>query len=201
MEQARARASAAVSAVLLVVTVASAEVEKKEIHACPDAQGEVVYQDEPCLEAPPKPPPKPSPAPSPKSAPTPAAAVRGPRPSTVRPSAPVARPASSTPSPRLVKVRDAAAEQVWRAFLAALSGGDRATARACLTSSALREWGPKIDTLPADSLKEAAGSWARYEFEGDLGPYYGVRALRANARPSWIFLERTTSGGWKIAAI
>jgi len=194
MMQPRARASVAASIVLLVVTAARAEAEKKEIHACTDPQGEVVYQDEPCLDTPRKPAPKPAPV-------TSGLPVRAPKPAVVRRSAPTARPALPAPAPRAVKVRDAAAEQVWRTFLAALNGGDRTAARSCLTSSALREWGPKIDTLPADTLKEAAGAWARYEFEGDLGPYYAVRTLRAGARPSWIFLERTTKGDWKIAAI
>lgn len=51
-----------------------------------------------------------------------------------------------------------------------------------------------------DSLLETVTSFTGYISEGDLGPYWSIRALRPGTRPKWIFFERTISGEWKIVA-
>ena len=45
--------------------------------------------------------------------------------------------------------------------------------------------------------KDAKGDFV---YQGDLGPFWSIRALRAGMRPKWIFFERTGSGEWKIGA-
>jgi hypothetical protein len=85
-------------------------------------------------------------------------------------------------------------------FVGAVKTGDRALVLSCLTSSALADLGPDVDELPLQQLQAAVGSFTGYVVEGDVGPYWSVRALREGARPKWIFLERTGYGEWKIGA-
>ena len=84
--------------------------------------------------------------------------------------------------------------------MGAVKSGDRALVLSCLTNSALADLGPDVDELPLGDLQATVGSFTGYVVEGDLGPFWSVRALRAGARPKWIFLERTGSGDWKIGA-
>jgi hypothetical protein len=71
----------------------------------------------------------------------------------------------------------------------------------CLTSDALSELGPKIKSATPEALREMVGAFDRVIVEGDVGPYWSIRVLRAGARPKWVFFERTPRGEWKIAAI
>ena len=82
-----------------------------------------------------------------------------------------------------------------------MTAGDRALVLACLTSSALAGLGPKVETIPMEKLREMVSSFTRYVAEGDLGPFWSIRAQRVGLRPKWIFFERTGTGEWKIAAI
>ena len=52
-----------------------------------------------------------------------------------------------------------------------------------------------------EELRQTVSSFTGYVTEGDLGPFWSIRALRAGVRPKWIFFERTGSGAWKIGAI
>ena len=177
------------------------------IYECKDANGEVVYQDDPCT------PPAPAPAAKPKAAaklavakpkvaskptvaPKPAAAAL---PWTaVLPAAPrLAHPPLLDPSP---DARWASPQRTLQTFVGAVKAGDGALVLSCLTSSALADLGPDVEELPIHELQSAVGSFTGYVVEGDLGPYWSVRALRAGTRPKWIFLQRTGSGEWKIGA-
>ena len=155
--------------------------EEGKIYGCTDAKGKVVYQDEPCLEVVPvaskhQAVPKPLPAPKPRrSAPPPS---RGP-----------------------VDVRWATPEKTLKTFVGAVTAGDRALVLACLTSSALAEIGPDTDAIPLEKLRETVSSFTGFVPEGDLGPFWSIRAKRAGLRPKWIFFEQTGTGEWKIAAI
>jgi hypothetical protein len=88
-----------------------------------------------------------------------------------------------------------------KTFVAAIQAGDRPLIISCLTDSALADWGPGEEELPLDKLRETVGSFTGYVSEGNLGPYWSIRALRAGMRPKWIFFERTGDGEWKIGAI
>lgn len=200
-----------------------------KIYACKDANGEIVYQDDECgppvvrkapaVRAPaptPEPALAPSPArvparvPSPKPAPAPARTdaprrvpVAAPAPVWVlAPPAPRSRTldlrSSGTPAPN---ARWASPESTLQTFIAAVRNGDRALIRSCLTSSALAEVGPNLESVPLETLRETVSSFTGYVAEGDLGPYWSIRALRQGTRPKWIFFERTGSGEWKIGAI
>jgi hypothetical protein len=85
-------------------------------------------------------------------------------------------------------------------FVGAVKTGDRDLVLSCLTSSALADLGPDVDELPLRQLQATVGSFTGYVVEGDVGPYWSVRALREGSRPKWIFLERTGYGEWKIGA-
>jgi hypothetical protein len=85
-------------------------------------------------------------------------------------------------------------------FVSAVKSGDRALVLSCLTSQALADLGPDAEELPLGKLQATVGSFTDYVVEGDVGPYWSVRALRNGARPKWIFLERTGYGEWKIGA-
>jgi hypothetical protein len=52
-----------------------------------------------------------------------------------------------------------------------------------------------------DNLRKTVDAFTGYVPEGDLGPYWSIRAQRGGSRPKWIFFERTGSGDWKIAAM
>lgn len=161
-----------------------APAEDGKIYECKDAQGQLVYQGEPCLEAAPAPPaapkyqapPKPPPAPKPRRTEPPLS--RGP-----------------------VDARWATPEKTLKTFVGAVTAGDRALVLACLTSSALADLGPNVEEIPLEKLRETVNSFTGYVAEGDLGPFWSIRAKRAGLRPKWIFFERTGIGEWKIAAI
>ncbi len=161
-----------------------APAEEGKIYECKDAKGQVVYQDEPCLEAV-------------SVAPKPTVAVKPP------PSAPRAMPHTPDrpPSRGPVDARWATPEKTLKTFVGAVTAGDRALVLACLTSSALADLGPGVDAIPLEKLRETVSSFVGYVAEGDLGPFWSIRAKRAGLRPKWIFFERTGTGEWKIAAI
>lgn len=188
-----------------------------EFHECRDANGNVIYQDDPCTDPRAKPtgardpdvsPPPPRDSPPPAK---PAPAAAGHR----RNSTTQARTASVPPirEPRVpprrkperfvgpVDPRFVSPAETWQTFVNAMRNGDRSTALACLTSTALEEFGPHIESLTPEKLRETVLAFARIEIEGDVGPFWSIRVLRANERPKWIFLERTDKGEWKIAAI
>ena len=196
-----------------------------KIYTCKDADGNTVYQDDPCSVV--KPAPKPvAPAPPKTQAPAksksttstkPAAkppVAAKPAPAAVRP--PVAPKSSSgskgrgvvLPSLKLppppggtIDSRWATPEATLRTFVAAVSSGDRTLAVSCLTSYALGDLGPSPEQFPLEALQETVSSFTGYAAEGDLGPFWAIRALRDGQRPKWIFFERTGSGEWKIGGI
>ena len=159
--------------------------EEGKIYECRDAKGQIVYQDDPCLEAAPV-------APKPKA--KPAALLRA---------APPPRPRPPEPAPPSgpVDARWATPDKALKTFVGAVTAGDRALVLSCLTSSALVELGPDADALPLEKLRETVRSFTGYVAEGDLGPFWSIRALRKGMRPKWIFFERTGLGEWKIGAI
>lgn len=164
------------SVVLVVASSGAAAVEEEgKIYECTDTKGQVVYQGEPCLEV-----------------------VRTPSPAVPR-----ARPRSPelTPPKRPVDARWATPEKTLKTFVGAVRAGDRPLVLACLTSSALASLGPDADAIPLEKLKETVSSFVGYVAEGDLGPFWSIRAKRAGLRPKWIFFEQTAAGEWKIAAI
>jgi hypothetical protein len=186
--------------------------EPHTIYECKDAKGEIVYQDDPCIEAPaaavkpqaakpqsaakPKAKAKSVAAAKPKVASTPEAAAL-PWVAVIPPSPHSSEP----PAPRYpVDARWATPEKTLRTFVDAVKSGDRALVLSCLTSSALADLGPDLDELPLQQLQATVGSFTEYVVEGDVGPFWSVRALRAGTRPKWIFFERTGFGEWKIGA-
>jgi len=171
-------------AFLVVATAGTSVAEEPKIHECTDAKGRVVYQDDPCLETVPV---------APKRQPPP----RPPR------AGPPARPLpQEVPPPRgPVDARWATPEKTLKTFVGAVTAGDRTLVLACLTSSALDQLGPDVESLPLEQLRETVNSFTGYVTEGDLGPFWSIRAKRGGLRPKWIFFERTGTGEWKIAAI
>jgi hypothetical protein len=158
-----------------------APAEEGKIYECMDAKGQVVYQDEPCLEAVPV---APKPPALPRAAPPP------------RP-----RPPEPAPPSGPVDARWATPEKTLKTFVGAVKDGDRALVLSCLTSSALADLGPDLEALPLEKLRETVRSFTGYVAEGDLGPFWSIRALRKGMRPKWIFFERTGTGEWKIVGI
>jgi len=173
----------------------SAVPEEGKIYECTDAKGQVVYQDEPCLEAVPV-------APKHQAAPKPPSAVK-PRRSAPSAAASPARPSPQEPplSRGPVDARWATPDKTLKTFVGAVTAGDRALVLACLTSSALADLGPNVEAIPLEKLRETVSSFTGYVAEGDLGPFWSIRAKRAGLRPKWIFFEQTGTGEWKIAAI
>jgi hypothetical protein len=196
-----------------------------KIYQCPDADGNIVFQDDPCAVVKPapkvkpteKPPQKPASQPAKKPAAKPAKAaakpapVAGPsqapakpktEPVVVKTSAP-ARPSLKLPPGPAGKLdpRWATPEATLRTFIGAIDAGDRELAVSCLTSYALGDLGPDPAALPLDDLKATVGAFTGYVNEGDLGPYWSIRALRQGMRPRWIFFERNGAGEWKIGVI
>ncbi len=159
-----------------------------EIHACKDAKGEVVYQDEPCSEPVKR-----------KVAP----AIRAPARVSAPPRAPAPAPKAVTPpfDASRVDARWASPERTLRTFVGAVKSGDRALAVACLTSSALAELGPDVGSPRWETLRRTVDAFTGFVSEGDLGPFWSIRALRAGIRPKWIFFERGGDGTWRISAI
>jgi len=178
-----------------------------QINECKDAKGNTVYQDGPCVETVPAAT-KPNAATKPKAAPKPKAASRPAAVSKPKSATPLAtagpatpRADASTPVNRSIDVRWATPEKAVRTFVAAIQAGDRALALSCLTATALSELGPDAGSLPLEELRETVRPFTGYVSEGEVGPYWSIRALRAGMRPKWIFLERAASGEWKIGAI
>ena len=160
--------------------------EPSKIYECKDAKGNVVYQGEPCDE--------------------PAPAVREPPPA-AKPAAKATPKAKAGPAAKAtvrrappVDAKGATPESVLLTFVAAVKAGDRVKALSCLTSSALAQLGPSAVALPMDALQKTVGSFTGYVSEGDVGPFWSIRALRAGTRPKWVFLEKTARGDWKIGA-
>jgi hypothetical protein len=203
-----------------------AAAEEAKIYECKDAKGEVVYQDEPCLEPPPvktKPPAvaKPPATAKPPAAAKPKAAAKSkaqaqlpvaPQHQAVQESAPGEKPwrAAFPPSPRPrtrptpggpVGGRWETPEKALKTFLDAVKAGDRSLVWSSLSSSASVDMGPDPAALPLDKLRETVGSFTGYVDEGEAGPFWSIRALRAGTRPKWILFERTGTGEWKIAGI
>ena len=211
----------------LLAQAALAADEKPIIYECKDAEGNVAYQDDPCKGAPPVAPKpkavakaKPATKPAAKPAAKPPAASKskteGKLVAMVRPKAaserrtaalpwtavlPAAPPfVQTTLTNRDIDARWTSPQKTLQTFVGAVKTGDRALVLSCLTNSALADLGPDVDELPLRELQVTVGSFTSYVVEGDLGPFWSVRALRAGARPKWIFLERTGSGDWKIGA-
>jgi hypothetical protein len=181
-----------------VAAVAAAEDEEHKIYTCPDATGELIYQDDPCVV--PKPAKQRPAASAPAPAPPPKARAAS-RPVSAPPAARASAPYRFKPTITPPPLKNVPWEPTWRAFVDAMSQGDRAGAVRCLTSRALTEVGPRIQAADPDALRAMFGAFDRVVVEGDVGPYWSIRVLRAGARPKWVFFERTPRGEWKIAAI
>ena len=191
---------------LLVASVAAAgvaaPVEDGKIHACTDAGGNVVYLGEPCPEAAPGAP-KPVVAPKPVAPKPPTKSKSRTRPPAPSPSFTIPKPPVAVPKhpqPQPIDAHGNTPEVVIRSFVSAVTAGNRAAALSCLTSSALIELGPDAAGLPMDELLKTVSSFTGYVNEGDVGPFWSIRALRTGTRPKWIFLEQTPGGDWKISA-
>lgn len=178
----------------LLALLAGAAPAHAEIHACTDAQGQVVYQEDPCDS--PAMPSKAAMKPAPAKPKTKAPAAAKPIWVTTHAERPAAVPKAFTSDPRW-----GSPERTLHTFVAAMRSGDRATAKSCLTSGALTEFGPRVDALPAESLRATVEAFTGFVPEGDLGPFWSIRALRGRDRPKWIFFERTGDGTWKISGI
>lgn len=163
--------------------------DPEKIFTCTAADGSVSFQQEPCDVPKPakKAPAKPEPKPTPKTKAKTATYVLR---ETGAPSPAIPPPLKNVPW-----------EPTWKAFTDAMSQGDGQAAVRCLTARALRELGPRIQSSSPEALKEIVGPVDRVVVEGDVGPYWSIRLLRAGARPKWVFFERTARGEWKIAAI
>ena len=192
---------------------------REEIHECKDANGNVIYQDDPCADARPK-------QQTQRTGGMASVSQRAGEPARTKPTTATAGkkvPASPGHPLRMPEIveramgdrlaaspneaalpadpRFASPEKTWRTFTTALRDGDRGAAFACLTASALTAFGPDAESFPLEKLRETVNAFTRIDVEGDLGPVWSLRASRANSRPKWIFLERTGKGEWKIAAI
>ncbi|HJQ98480.1 MAG TPA: DUF4124 domain-containing protein [Candidatus Polarisedimenticolaceae bacterium] len=184
---------------LATTLLAQEEQDEHKIYTCTDASGETVYLDEPCDARP----------------------VRA-KPKAAAPVAKVAKPSKGAPAPKARAVtrsitylvpesykpiaippplKNVPWEPTWKAFVNAMSQGDRAAALRCLTSGALADLGPRIQSATPEAMREMVASFDRVIVEGDVGAYWSIRVLRAGARPKWVFFERTPRGEWKIAAI
>jgi len=177
-----------------------------------------VYQSYPCPEEPREPRNQPAPVKAEAQRAAPPKAKTKAKPATPGPSPGVAHrppaawrlvgrpsvdrvPSAAKPSVGPVDPRFASPERTWQTFSTAMRDGDRVAARACLTSTALRDLGPLIDSSTPEKLSEFVGGPARVNLEGDVGPFWSLRISRARERPKWIFLVRTEGGEWKIAEI
>ena len=191
--------------------VAAGDDEPHKIYECTDATGNTVYQDDPCTEIAAAPSPAPSKAAAPakqkppkksKAVPKPAAPQAAPLRFVVPKTGPPELPSHQLPvSNRTIDGRWQTPDAALKAFVAAVASGDRTAIVSCLTDSALADWGPEAEALPLDELRKTVGSFTGYVAEGDLGPYWSIRALRSGMRPKWIFFERNGDGEWKIGAL
>ena len=168
------------------------------IHACRDAAGNVVYQDDPCVEPRPAPPAPVKPAA--RTTPAPQKVSRAVVPARPVPPAPKERWVPSAPLRSPVPA-DGSIVRTWEAFVAAVNSGDRASALACLTSTAAKDLVSTGGAFPSRSVRDAVSGQARVVDEGEVGPYWSLRLVRADVRPKWVLFERTESGAWKIAAL
>jgi hypothetical protein len=194
-------------------SAAEGDDEPHKIYECTDSAGNTVYQDDPCTQAAPLPTPKPAPPattkpgkkpkPASKPAPAPAPAPQAaPLRFVVPKTSPPVFPSRELPkSARSIDGRWQTPDTTLKTFVAAVAAGDRPAIVACLSDSALADWGPEPGELPLDALRKTVGSFTGYVAEGDLGPYWSIRALRAGMRPKWIFFERNGDGEWKIGAL
>jgi len=200
--------------VVAIGLLAAGENEESKIYECKNANGAIVYQDEPCIDPPPNRAKKPQ---DPKS---PADVKRSqvPKKSKSKTTTSVPKPAwvvvSRAPTPAHSTAPSAPAhrggpvggrwetpQKTLRTFLDAVRAGDRSVVWASLTSSARVEFGPDPAAIPMEKLSETVASFTGYVEEGDLGPFWSIRASRAGMRPKWIFFERTPTGEWRIAGI
>jgi hypothetical protein len=168
------------------------------IHACRDAAGNVVYQDDPCVEPRPAPPVPVKPAAKRTAAPQKVSRAVVPAPRATP--APQARWVPSAPL-RSPAPTDGSIVRTWEAFVAAVNSGDRAAALACLTPAAAKDLSSGREQFPTRSVRDAVSGQARVVDEGEVGPYWSLRLVRADLRPKWVFFERIESGAWKIAAL
>jgi hypothetical protein len=191
------RRVASIATVCLACTAAFAAPSAADegIHACPDAAGNVVYQDGPCPDAPVAP--RPARATAATSPPTRSAPARitapPPRARTV---VPVAVPERFSADPLR-----GSPEKTWRTFLDAMRGGDRDGALSCLAASAKDAYLRRIRDLPKDRLHEVVDAYASYVLEGSAGPFWSIRVIRPGTRPKWILFEKEADGTWRIAAM
>ena len=196
--------------VAAVSSAAAADPSPEGIHGCPDASGSLVYQDGPCDEpAPDKASKKIAPVQKQPGASKPAAASKPvAKSASRRVTKPAPPPPLAQPIRRVIDSSTFTSDPRWgspertlKTFIAAMKDGDRATARSCLTASAQTDFGPRVDSLPRESLRSTVAGYTSFVLEGEVGPFWSIRALRTNARPKWIFFERTKDGTWKISAI
>lgn len=189
--------SLALAALVPVVAFAAAPAPSEEaIHACPDGRGGIVYQGDPCPDRPPARRAVPRPPAPTRAAPTRPMASHVPRPLPAPAAAPARRFVPYRGDPRW-----ATPASTWRTFAAAMRGGDRDVAIACLTPAARADVGARIRAMGPDQMRGVVADGGRIHEEGDLGPYWSIRILRAGVRPKWVLFERTPTGAFKIAAL
>ena len=182
---------------------------EEELHACRDASGDLVYQNDPCDEAPKR---KAPPAAAKSAKPAKVSKPAKPTPEPQAKAQPVAIPASlPSPAPRhgstylskpirpvidpsvfTADPRWGSPERTLKTFVGAMKGGDQALARACLAKDA---------TDDLDRMRATVDAFNGYVLEGEVGPYWSIRALRPRMRPKWIFFTRAGDGTWRIAAL
>ncbi len=204
--------AAAIGSVLTLLALAAPAKEPK-IHACRDASGNLVCQYDPCPETPLAAAGAPATSQAPErtvdraasiAVPPSSTAGQGSRPQawTVGETARRDRSSDATGrTPRPPSGGFGSPKQTWSAFVAAIGSGDRAAAAACLTPSALARLGAETGAFPFEKLREAIKSFTRVEAGDQVGPFWFTHASRPDARPVWIFFERTARGEWKIASI
>lgn len=197
-------ASAALVLGLSMFPVFAAEEESydpNETFTCTAADGTVSLQQEPCEEA--KPAKKKAASAGEKANTKSKEAKPAPTPAKTKAKGVtyILREGATAPAITPPPLKNVPWEPTWKAFVEAMHGGDGPGALRCLTSRALKEMGPRIESSAPEALKEMLGPFDKVVVEGDVGPYWSIRVLRAGARPRWVFFERTARGEWKIAAI
>lgn len=192
------------------VPEATAPRKGPEIRECRDPDGNVVYQLDPCVEVKRRRVVRPEAAPAPAPAPAVAklAPARTPKHARVsRRSDVLQRLLAERPEPkprvavRSTDPRFGSPERTWQTFVAAVRDGNRAAALACLTASALEEYGPGAEAIPLETFLATVNTITRVSARGEMGPFWTLRGERRNAPPKWVFLELTDQGTWKIAAL
>jgi hypothetical protein len=165
-----------------------------EIHPCKDATGNVVYQIDPCVE--------PRPVASPVAKPARKRTIEPPKASRAAVLAPPAPPVRWIPeAPLRSPARsDGSIVRTWQAFVDAVNAGDSAAALACLTPAAAKDLTSAGGGFPTRSLRDVVRGPIRVVDEGEVGPFWSLRLVRADLRPKWVLFERTEAG-WKISAL